>query len=132
MADVRFAKLEREPLWEKPLPSGNPLVDLIKGVRIRFAPGQPTGKHRHPMSTCGVVTAGCFRFQIEGEDWYDLKVGEAFFEPAGRTILHFDNVSQDEPGEIVCFYLTDGSDRPSIEMLDGGLEAQLGQTDAAS
>ena len=85
MAVPRFRKLERELLLEAPLPTANPEVRFVKGARIRFAPGQPTGLHRHPMSTCGVVTAGRFRFQIEGEAERELATGDAFFEPAGRT-----------------------------------------------
>ena len=60
-----FPKLERKPVLEARLPEANPSVRLVKGARIRFAPGQPTGRHRHPMSTCGVVTAGRFLFQAE-------------------------------------------------------------------
>jgi quercetin dioxygenase-like cupin family protein len=126
MTEPRFRKLEREPLLEAPLPAANPEVRLIRCARIRFASGQPTGLHRHPMSTCGVVTAGRFRFQIEGEAERELATGDAFFEPAGRTILKFDNASDAEPAEIVCFYLTDSPERAPIEMLEGGMDAQLG------
>jgi quercetin dioxygenase-like cupin family protein len=127
MAEGSFPRLERVSLLEEPLPAENPPVRLIKGARIRFAPGQPTGLHRHPISTCGVVTAGRFVFQIEGKPERELHVGDAFFEPAARTILKFDNASPTEPAEIVCFYLTDAPETPPIEMLKGGLDAQLGR-----
>jgi quercetin dioxygenase-like cupin family protein len=109
------------------VPAENPPVRLVKGARIRFAPGQPTGLHRHQMSTCGVVTAGRFLFQIEGQAPRELETGDVFFEPACQAILKFDNASTDEPAEIVCFYLSEAPDRPSIEMLDGGMDAQLGK-----
>jgi quercetin dioxygenase-like cupin family protein len=128
MTDSRYPKLQREPVLEKPLPEANPPVRLVKGARIRFAPGQPTGLHRHPISTCGVVTKGNFVFQIEGEAEQRLKTGDGFFEPACVTIRRFDNASQSEPAEIVCFYLTDAQETPPIEMLDGGMEAQLGKS----
>jgi quercetin dioxygenase-like cupin family protein len=127
MPETPFAALERQTLINEPLPDVNPVVRLVKGARIRFAPGQPTGLHRHSMSTCGVVTAGSFTFQPEGEEARELRTGDAFFEGAGRTILQFDNASSTEPAEIVCFYLTDADGRPAIEMLDGGMESQLGQ-----
>jgi quercetin dioxygenase-like cupin family protein len=60
MADTPFPPLKREPLLEEELPAANPTVRLIKGARIKFAPGQPTGLHRHPISTVGVVAAGSF------------------------------------------------------------------------
>lgn len=127
MAEGRYSKLQREPVLEKHLPAASPPVRLVKGARIRFAPGQPTGLHRHPISTCGVVTKGSFILQIEGEAEQHLKVGDGFFEPACATILQFDNASQIEPAEIVCFYLTDAAETPAIEMLAGGIEAQLGK-----
>ena len=123
----RFPPLTREPVLVEALPSENPPVRLIKGARIRFAPGQPTGLHRHPMSTVGVVTKGSFTFQREGEEPRALRAGDGFFEPAGRTILRFDNASPTEPAEIVAYYLTDTDDRPAIEMLEGGMEAQRGE-----
>jgi hypothetical protein len=57
----------------------------------------------------------------------DLKTGDSFFEPAGCTILQFDNSSTSAPAEIVCFYLADTKDRPAIEMLEGGMDSQLGK-----
>jgi quercetin dioxygenase-like cupin family protein len=128
MDDTRFAALQREPLLEEALPAANPAVRLVKGARIRFAPGQPTGLHRHPTSTVGVVTAGSFVFQAEGQKERLLQTGDSFFEPAAHPILRFDNASETEPAEIICFYLSDTSDRPTIEMLPGGMESQLGKT----
>lgn len=127
MSQNRFAKLQREPVLERPLPEANPPVRLVKGARIRFAPGQPTGLHQHPISTCGVVTKGGFIFQIEGEAEQRLNTGDGFFEPACATIRRFDNASETEPAEIVCFYLTDKTETPAIEMLGGGMDAQLGK-----
>ena len=49
MADTPFPPFKREPPLEEALPAANPTVRLIKGARIKFAPGQPTGLHRHPV-----------------------------------------------------------------------------------
>jgi len=56
-----------------------------------------------------------------------LKTGDTFFEPAGHTILQFDNASTSAPAEIVCFYLADTKDRPAIVMLEDGMDRQLGK-----
>jgi quercetin dioxygenase-like cupin family protein len=86
MVDTPFPPLKREALLEEELPAANPTVRLIKGARIKFAPGQPTGLHRHPVSTVGVVTAGSFHLQLDGKPVQLLKTGDSFFEPAGHTI----------------------------------------------
>jgi quercetin dioxygenase-like cupin family protein len=128
MTRARFEKLERQRLFEKVLPEEHAPVRFVKGARIRFAPGQPSGLHRHPMSTCGVVTAGRFILEVDGETARELNVGDAFFEPEGTTIRRFDNASESHAGEIVCFYLTDDTERAPIEMLASGMDEQLGMT----
>lgn len=127
MREKRFSRLHRETLLEATLPEGNPPVKVVKGARIHFAPDQPTGLHKHAMSTVGFVSEGSFSFQLEGEPPRVLRKGDCFFEPAGRTVLHFDNASASEPAEIICFYLTDADERPPIQMLPGGMDAQLGK-----
>jgi quercetin dioxygenase-like cupin family protein len=112
-----FPPLQRVPVLEEAIPSANPPVKLVRGARIRFAPRQLTGLHRHPISVAGVVTAGSFIFKREGEAEKVIKAGESFFEPAGVTTERFDNASDTEPAELVAFYLTDTKDRPLIEML---------------
>ncbi len=112
-----FPPLQRVPVLEEAIPSTNPPVKLVRGARIRFAPRQPTGLHRHPISVVGVVTAGSFIIKKEGEPEKVVKTGDSFFEPAGVTTERFDNASDTEPAEIVAFYLTDTKDRALIEML---------------
>jgi quercetin dioxygenase-like cupin family protein len=128
MREERFPRLQRESLLDPRLPEVNPAVRVVKGARIRFAPGQPTGLHKHPTSTVGVVSEGSFNFQLEGEQAIVLQKGDCFFEPAGRTVLQFDNASMSDPAEIICFYLTDTDQRPLIEMLEGGMDTQLGKS----
>ncbi|MBV9456946.1 MAG: cupin domain-containing protein [Bradyrhizobium sp.] len=113
-----FPPLKREPVLEEALPTSNPPVKLVRGAHIRFAPAQPTGRHRHPISVVGVVTAGSFVFKREGEAEKIIKAGDAFFEPAGVITERFDNASSTEPAEIVAYYLTDSKDRPLIEYLN--------------
>jgi quercetin dioxygenase-like cupin family protein len=112
-----FPPLQRVPVLEEAIPSINPPVKLIRGVRVRFAPGQPVGLHLHPISVVGVVGAGSFVYKKQGEPEKLLKTGDGFFEPAGVTIERFDNASNTEPAELIVFYLTDSKDRPVIELL---------------
>ncbi len=113
----QFPPLQREPVLDAQVPAANPPIKLIHGARIRFAPGQPTGLHLHPVSTVGVVTEGSFLFEPEGEAVKTLKVGDSFFEPAGKTILRFDNASPSQSATIVVYYLTDSQKTPLIQLL---------------
>jgi quercetin dioxygenase-like cupin family protein len=112
-----FPPLQRVPVLEEAIPSVNPPVKLVRGARVRFAPGQPVGLHLHPISVVGVVSAGTFVYKREGEAEKVLKTGDSFFEPAGVTIERFDNASSAEPAELTVFYLTDSKDRSLIELL---------------
>jgi quercetin dioxygenase-like cupin family protein len=112
-----FPPLQRVPVLEEVITSTNPPVKLVRGAHIRFAPRQPTGLHRHPISVVDVVTAGSFVFKRVGEAEKIIKTGDSFFEPAGVAIERFDNTSSTKPAEIIAFYLTDSNDRPLIEML---------------
>ena len=118
VAAQHFPPLQREPILDAPIPAANPPIKLIHGARIRFAPGQPTGLHLHPVSTVGVVTEGSFLFQPEGEAVKTLKVGDSFFEPAGKTIVRFDNASSSKNATIVVYYLTDSEKTPLIQLLE--------------
>jgi len=112
-----FPPLQRVPVLEEAIPSTNPAIKMVRGARIRFAPRQTTGLHRHPISVAGVVTAGSFVFKREGEAEKIIKTGDSFFEAAGVTTERFDNSSSTEPAELIAFFLTDSKDRPLIEML---------------
>ena len=113
-----FPPLKRESVLSEALPKGAPVPALVKGARIAFAPGQPTGRHLHPVSVVGVVTRGSFIVQVEGGAEHVVKTGEPFFEAANVPTIRFDNASKTEPAEIVAFYLTDSDSRPLIEMLN--------------
>jgi hypothetical protein len=67
VVDTHVPPLKREPPLEEKLPAANPTGRLIKGARIKFALGQPTGLHRYPISTVGVVTARSFHLRLEGK-----------------------------------------------------------------
>jgi len=115
-ATMRFAPLQREQILNVRIDPTH-VLRSIKGVRIRFAPGQPTGRHLHPVPTVGVVTEGTFVFQAQGEQSKLLGKGDAFYEPAGVPILMFNNRSATSPAEIEAFYLQEDPSSPIVKML---------------
>ena|ERR1700730_13755408 len=78
-----FPPLQRGPVLEEAIPLANPVIKLVRGARIRFAPRQTTGLHRHPISVAGVVTAGSFIFKKEGEAEKIIKTGDPFLRAGG-------------------------------------------------
>jgi quercetin dioxygenase-like cupin family protein len=93
-------------------------VDHVRMTRIELSPGQAAGRHRHPCPVFGCVLAGRIRFQLTGGPETILEPGQAFHEPAGVEIPHFDNASDDDAAVFVaCYLLSPGEDRV-IELLD--------------
>jgi quercetin dioxygenase-like cupin family protein len=72
--------------------------------------GVSAPRHLHPSPVIGYVVKGKVLFQIEGEEKKILKEGDAFYEPRNKRILHFDNLSSNEPLTFVAIYLKEGSE----------------------
>ena len=93
-------------------------VVQVRAAEVELAPGLQAGAHRHPCHVVGHVVAGEIRYQLDGEEATVLRPGDAFFEPAGATVLHFDNVNDKAPATFVAYYLLpEGEDR-LVVMLD--------------
>jgi quercetin dioxygenase-like cupin family protein len=56
--------------------------------------GQAAPVHTHAAPAFGYVSKGSIVYQVEGQPQRVLNAGDAFYEPAGPRILHFDNASQ--------------------------------------
>jgi quercetin dioxygenase-like cupin family protein len=96
---------------------GQPSTARVEVARIELEPGQQTGRHRHPCTVVGYVAAGTIRFQVAGKTEVVLRAGDAFHEPAGAPIAHFDNASDAEPATFIAFYLLPPGEDRLIEML---------------
>jgi quercetin dioxygenase-like cupin family protein len=95
---------------------GNKIVTTVDVRGISFAPGQKTGRHRHPCPVVGFVSEGEAVLEVEGEDAQRLPAGSSFYEPAEKVILRFDNASATEPMKFIAHYLLHGR-QELIEML---------------
>jgi quercetin dioxygenase-like cupin family protein len=104
----------RKPLITADL--GTKQFTRVEVKEITFEPGQKSGKHLHPCPVTGYIAKGKVSFQIEGEQEIIIPAGGAFYEPAGKTILKFDNYSDEEPMTFIAFYLLYG-DQDLIKML---------------
>jgi quercetin dioxygenase-like cupin family protein len=109
-------EIVRVPLLDAAL-ERRPEIGRVRAARIELAPEQETGRHRHPCDVVGYVAAGTIRFHVEGEGEQILREGDAFHEPAGAPIAHFDNASEHEPATFIAFYLLPPGEDTLIEML---------------
>jgi quercetin dioxygenase-like cupin family protein len=83
---------------------------------ITFAPGQQTGRHKHPCPVIGFVVEGTALLEVEGERPQQLPVGSSFYEPAEKVIQRFDNASSSASMKFIAHYLLNG-EQELIEML---------------
>jgi len=72
---------------------------------FHFRPGQLGPLHTHTAPVIGYVSKGTIYYQVEGMPAQILKPGDAFYEPAGLKILHFDNASPTEEAIFTDFNL---------------------------
>lgn len=70
---------------------------------FHFRPGQKAPVHTHAAPAIGYVSKGTIYYQVEGQAPQILKTGDAFFEPVGPRILHFDNASATEEAVFTDF-----------------------------
>lgn len=96
----------------------SPVIDRSRVSRIALAPGQAAARHLHPCHVIGCVLSGTIRFQVADQPATLLAAGDAFHEPQGVHIPHFDNASDSQPAVfLACYLLPPGEERP-IEMLE--------------
>ncbi|MBT6087458.1 MAG: cupin domain-containing protein [Rhodospirillaceae bacterium] len=72
---------------------------------FHFKPGQVAPLHTHDAPAVGYVAKGGIIYQVEGEKPQVLREGDAFYEPTGKRILRFDNVSATEEAIFLDFNL---------------------------
>jgi quercetin dioxygenase-like cupin family protein len=86
---------------------------------VTVPPGDPgSGPHRHSGPVFGYVLRGEILFELEGEEPYPVKAGEAFWEPGG-AVVHYQaaNLRTDVESSFVVFMVC-APDVPMMTYLD--------------
>lgn len=78
-------------------------VDQVEIGDFHFAPGQLAPVHTHVAPVFGYVSKGTIAYQVAGQPPQLLRAGDAFYEPVGPDILHFDNASTTEEAIFTDF-----------------------------
>ena len=82
-----------------------------------MAGGQIAPKHIYPCPVVGYVKSGKAFFKIEAEEKIILSEGDAFYEPKNKTILQFENASNDQSLIFVAFYLKEANEE-NIKLIE--------------
>src|SRR5687768_5928244 len=77
-----------KPLAQRPTPALNLDGWQMTASEVSYAPGQMSGRHRHPGFVIGYVLEGQYQFAVNDNPPATLAVGQMFFE------------SFDQPGEV--------------------------------
>ena len=75
----------------------------ITAAIVTLAPGQETGRHRHPVPLYGQVLSGQVTIDYDGGGSKTFRAGDAFMEAVGTW--HNGRNSGDEPVRILAVYL---------------------------
>jgi quercetin dioxygenase-like cupin family protein len=84
---------------------GTLTINKIDIGEIHRPKGQKAPLHTHVAPVFGYISKGSISYQVEGQEPQLLREGDAFYEPAGPKILHFDNVSDSEEAVFTAFNL---------------------------
>lgn len=105
----------------------NARIDHIEAHRVTLQPGQKSGSHVHAGGVVGYVLDGEVLFATQGQNQRTLGPGDAFFEPPGVPIAHFDNASETAAAIFIAFYPLAGA-QGLISMSDESLRRHEGTT----
>ena len=89
-------------------------VDRVEVQKISMAANQKPGAHVHSVPVIGYVIEGMIRFQIGQQPEQILSAGDAFFEPAGAVVTHFDSGAT--PAKFIAYYLLGKGEKNGIKM----------------
>jgi quercetin dioxygenase-like cupin family protein len=78
-------------------------VDQVEVGDFHFLPGQLAPLHTHVAPVFGYVSKGTIFYQVAGQPPQLLHAGDAFYEPVGPDIVHFDNASATEEAIFTDF-----------------------------
>ena len=91
-------------------------VGRVEVKEVTLPPRQRSPLHLHPCAVVGLVTAGEIAYQLEGQPVRHLRIGDAFYEPAGARVARFDAEGETE-ARFTAFYLLGKDEHELIRLL---------------
>jgi quercetin dioxygenase-like cupin family protein len=106
-----------KPLAQRPTPAVNLDGWQMTASEVSYAPGQMSGKHRHPGFVIGYVLEGQYQFAVDDNAAATLAQGQMFFESfdkPGEVHAISGNASQTQPCKILAIVFTKKGDPTTI------------------
>jgi quercetin dioxygenase-like cupin family protein len=94
-----------KPLAQRPTPAVNLDGWQMTASEVPYAPGQMSGRHRHPGFVIGYVLEGQYQFAVDDNAPQTLAQGQMFFESfdkPGEVHAVSGNASKTEPCRILA------------------------------
>jgi quercetin dioxygenase-like cupin family protein len=113
---------QQKPTPAKPLAQRDaPAVNLdgwqMTASEVSYAPGQMSGRHRHPGFVIGYVLEGQYQFAVNDNPPATLAAGQMFFESfdkPGEVHAISGNASKTQPAKILAIVFTKKGDPTTI------------------
>ena len=108
---------QSKPLAQKDAPKINLDGWQVTASEVSYAPGQASGRHRHPGFVVGYVLQGQYRFAVNDHPPAVLNVGQMFFESfdePNEAHTTSGNASSTEPAKILAIVFTKKGDPVTI------------------
>jgi len=106
-----------KPLAQRPTPAVNLDGWQMTASEVSYAPGQMSGKHRHPGFVIGYVLEGQYQFAVDDNAPATLAQGQMFFESfdkPGEVHAISGNASQTQSCKILAIVFTKKGDPTTI------------------
>ena len=106
-----------KPLAQRDAPNVNLDGWQMTASEVSYAPGQVSGRHRHPGFVVGYVLEGQYQFAVNDNPPATLAVGQMFFESfdkPGEVHAVSGNASKTQPCRILAIVFTKKGDPVTI------------------
>lgn len=106
-----------KPLAQRDAPNVNLDGWQMTASEVSYAPGQVSGRHRHPGFVVGYVLEGQYQFAVNDNPPATLNVGQMFFESfdkPGEVHAISGNASKTQPCRILAIVFTKKGDPVTI------------------
>jgi quercetin dioxygenase-like cupin family protein len=103
---MSVTKIPPKVIFEKIINSGQLKDQKITVVYVRFAPGEVSGPHRHPIQTVAYVLSGKISSTFNGKT-DTFKAGDTFYEEPNGLHSQTVNLSKTNEASLIVYYIGD-------------------------